>query len=108
MKIFLPGGAGLVGLNLIDYLLGNNPNLQILVVDKKKSSIEIGKRLFPKVEFLCEDLTQIKNSKWSKKIKDFDSCVMLQAEIGNKDITKFYKNNVESTKIILKLSLIHI
>ena len=102
MKIFIPGGAGLVGLNLIDYLLENKQNIQILVVDKKSSSIEIGKKLFPAVEFICEDLTKINNSKWPKKIKNFDACVMLQAEIGNKDNDKFYRNNVESTKIILK------
>ena len=102
MKIFIPGGAGLVGLNLIDYLLENKQNIQILVVDKKSSSIEIGKKFFPAVEFICEDLTKINNSKWPKKIKNFDACVMLQAEIGNKDNDKFYRNNVESTKIILK------
>lgn len=102
MKIFIPGGAGLVGLNLIYILSKNHPNWEILVVDKKKSSIEIGKELFKNVNFLCEDLTSKHGNKWHFLIKDFDICIMLQAEIGNKDITQFERNNVLSTEVILK------
>ena len=36
-------------------------------------------------------------------IKNCDACVMLQAEIGNKDKTMFYRNNIESTKNILNV-----
>ena len=102
MKLFLPGGAGLVGLNLIEYLLKKHPDWEILVVDKKKSSIKIGQKLFPQVKFICEDLTKIKNSKWINHIKGCEACVMLQAEIGNKDISQFKKNNVSSTREVLK------
>ena len=58
MKIFIPGGAGLVGLNLISILSKNHPDWEILVVDKKRTSIEVGKSLFNNVRFLCEDLTK--------------------------------------------------
>ena len=102
MKIFIPGGAGLVGLNLIYILSKNHPNWEILVVDKKQSSILIGKKLFKNVNFLCEDLTLKKGNKWHSLIKDFDICIMLQAEIGNKDTTQFERNNVLSTEVILK------
>ena len=102
MKIFIPGGAGLVGLNLIYTFSKNHPNWEILVVDKKQSSIEIGKKLFKNVNFLCEDLTLKHGNKWHSLIKDFDICIMLQAEIGNKDTTQFERNNVLSTEVILK------
>lgn len=102
MNIFIPGGAGLVGLNLIDYLREKHPRWKILVVDKKKSSIEIAKKLFPEVNFICEDLTKIKDKKWKDSIKNYEACVMLQAEIGNKDITKFFKNNVTSTRVVIE------
>ena len=102
MNIFLPGGAGLVGLNLIEYLRERHPSWEILVVDKKKSSIDIARKLFPEVHFICEDLTKTRGQKWKKSIKNYEACVMLQAEIGNKDITKFHKNNVLSTKVIMK------
>ena len=80
----------------------NHPNWEILVVDKKQSSIVIGKKLFKNVNFLCEDLTLKKGNKWHSLIKDFDICIMLQAEIGNKDTTQFERNNVLSTEVILK------
>ncbi len=103
MKIFIPGGAGLVGLNLIYLLTKNHPEWEILVVDKKISSTNIGKKLFKTVKFICEDLSYFKNNKWPKMIENFDVCIMLQAEIGNKDGYQFEKNNVISTKNILEV-----
>ena len=35
MKLFLPGGAGLVGLNLIATLQQHHPDWQLIAVDKK-------------------------------------------------------------------------
>ena len=102
MKVFLPGGAGLVGLNLIEKILALHDDWEILVVDKKLEAIEIGKKLFPKVRFLCENLTYRGNQTWYKEIIDYECCVILQAEIGNLDKNQFELNNVLSTKTILK------
>jgi len=103
MKIFIPGGAGLVGLNLIYLLTKSHPEWEILVVDKKKSSINIAKKLFKRVYFICEDLSYYKNNKWFEMIQNFDVCIMLQAEIGNKDSYQFERNNVITTKNILEV-----
>ena len=35
MKLFIPGGAGLVGLNLIHQIQNDYPDWQIIIVDKK-------------------------------------------------------------------------
>ena len=96
MKIFLPGGAGLVGLNLILQIQKNYPDWELIVVDKKSDSIDIAKKLFTdsNINFICEDLNNIKNSKWPSLIKNCDACVMLQAEIGNTDNNQFWYNNV--------------
>ena len=104
MKIFLPGGAGLVGLNLIHQIQNNYPDWEIIVVDKKSKSIDIAKKLFTdsNISFICEDLNNINNSKWPSLIKNCDACVMLQAEIGNTDNNQFWYNNVESTITIIK------
>ena len=103
MKIFLPGGAGLVGLNLIHLLITDHPEWEIIVVDKKKESIEIAKNLFlsSNIIFICEDLNNTKTTKWPLLIHDCDACVMLQAEIGNKNNKEFWINNVQSTEIVL-------
>ena len=82
MKIFLPGGAGLVGINLIASIKLSNPKWKLTVVDKKYESIKIAREIFPDVTYLCEDLSFTKNQKWPEKIKDCEICVMLQAEIG--------------------------
>lgn len=101
MKVFLPGGAGLVGLNLIALLREQHPDWSLLVVDKKAEAVAIGKRLFPEVEFLHEDLTQVAGVAWPGAIRDCEACVMLQAEIGNTDPSQFERNNIRSTEIVL-------
>ena len=101
MKIFIPGGAGLVGLNLIALIKERHPEWNLIVVDKKYQSIKVAKEIFPNVKFICEDLTKVKNQKWPSKIKECDICIMLQAEIGTKQINLFELNNVISTKIII-------
>ena len=99
MKIFIPGGAGLVGLNLIAKLIESNPSWELTVVDKKSEAVNIAKSIFPSVKFIVEDLCLVKNQKWPQVALSSDACVMLQAEIGNKDKSMFYRNNIESTKI---------
>ena len=102
MKVFLPGGAGLVGLNLIAKIIEAYSDWEILVVDKKLEAIEVGRKLFPEVKFLCENLTFTGNQRWHKEIINYDCCVLLQAEIGNKDINQFELNNVLSTKVVIE------
>ena len=102
MKVFLPGGAGLVGLNLIALLQGSHPDWELLVVDKKREAVAIAKKLFPRVSFLLEDLTQTDSQQWPMAIRGCGACVMLQAEIGNTDPRQFVRNNVRSTEVVLE------
>ncbi len=102
MKVFLPGGAGLVGLNLIALLQSNHPDWELLVVDKKRVAVDIAHKLFPAVTFLREDLTLIADQQWPELIQGCDACVMLQAEIGNTDPSQFERNNVRSTEVVLE------
>ena len=102
MKVFLPGGAGLVGLNLIALLQSSHPNWELLVVDKKREAVSIAQQLFPAVTFLWEDLTQTAGQQWPVRIRGCDACVMLQAEIGNTDPSQFERNNVRSTEVVLE------
>ncbi len=103
MKVFLPGGAGLLGINLIALIKSTNPEWELIVVDKKLESIKIAKKLFPDVIYICEDLSITINQKWIKEIKDCDLCVMMQAEIGTKNNTLFELNNITTTSQILKV-----
>ena len=103
MKIFIPGGSGLVGLNLIAKLIESHPSWELTVVDKKLEAVNIAKLIFPSVNFIVEDLCLVKNQRWPEEALSSNACVMLQAEIGNKDKTMFYRNNIESTKNILNV-----
>ena len=98
----LSGGAGLVGLNLIALLQQLNPEWQLLVVDKKREAVQAGRKLFPAVEFLCEDLTRSEGMQWPERLAGCDACVMLQAEIGNTDPTQFERNNILTTEVVLE------
>ncbi|MFN5220454.1 MAG: NAD-dependent epimerase/dehydratase family protein [Cyanobacteriota bacterium] len=101
MKVFLPGGAGLVGLNLIATLQEYHPSWNLLVVDKKQVAVDAGRKLFPNVTFLVEDLCHTEGMQWPSLLQGQDACVMLQAEIGNTDASQFERNNITSTQVVL-------
>ncbi|MEL0198681.1 MAG: NAD-dependent epimerase/dehydratase family protein [Gammaproteobacteria bacterium] len=110
-KIILPGGAGLVGQNLI-VQLKNKGYSNIWVIDKHQNNLNKLKKLHPEVHIICDDLSQ--DGSWKDCIKDADAVVMLQAQIGGNDNAEFKKNNIDSTKNILDIiklnsaKLIHI
>lgn len=102
MRVFLPGGAGLVGLNLISQLRQKHPDWELLVVDKKAAAVEAGQRLFPEVSFLLEDLCDSDGVRWPRAIQGCAACVMLQAEIGNTDPSQFERNNIQASRVVLQ------
>jgi nucleoside-diphosphate-sugar epimerase len=110
--IFLPGGAGLVGQNLIPRLkaLGYT---QIVVLDKHSKNVDVLRKLHPDIEIMEVDLS--KPGAWQAEFSRADVVVMLQAQIGGLDYAEFERNNVHSTELILdaiklhsKIRLVHI
>ncbi len=99
-KIILPGGAGLVGQNLIARLKAKGFN-NVVVIDKHKANLSILKQVFPDVETELADLAE--PGEWEKHFEGADVVVMLQAQIGAKQEEPFIRNNVTSTKNILNV-----
>ena len=97
-KIFLPGGAGLVGQNLVVQLKKQGYS-NIVVVDKHTANINILKRLHPDVVCIEEDL--VEDGTWQLHMQDSAVVVMLQAQIGAKSSSLFIDNNINSTKMVL-------
>ena len=62
----------------------------------------MGRRFFPAVQFVCEDLTRSAVNSWHQLLEGCDACVMLQAEIGNTDPTQFERNNITTTEVVLR------
>ena len=100
-KILLPGGAGLVGQNLIIELL-NEGYQNIVVIDKHNVNLENLRKMFPSVKAVEADLAELNND-WSKEFEDAAVLVMLQAQIGAPTKEPFIRNNILSTKIIIDL-----
>jgi nucleoside-diphosphate-sugar epimerase len=98
IKIVLPGGAGLVGQNLLTQLkkIGYS---NVIVIDKHHENIKVLKNTFPEVEVIEADLAE--KVEWVDAFQDADVVVMLQAQIGAKREEPFIRNNVTSTKNIL-------
>ncbi len=90
----IPGGAGLVGQNLIGQLLQEGFQ-QIVVIDKHEHNIQILKKLYPAVVAECADLSL--EGSWEDHFDTADVVVMLQAQIGGTELIDFQKNNVDST-----------
>jgi nucleoside-diphosphate-sugar epimerase len=98
-KILLPGGAGLVGQNLIVKLkLRGYKN--ITVIDKHKKNLEILKSIHPDIFAVEADLSVRGN--WQSNFEGCDTVVMLQAQIGGNEFSDFVRNNIEASKIILE------
>jgi hypothetical protein len=91
VKAYIPGGAGLVGLNLIAQFQHHHKDWELLMVDKKAEAVAIARELFPRVRFLCEDLTRVEGHRWPDAIRGSDACVMLQTR---RPVTNNFWTNV--------------
>ncbi|ROM29455.1 NAD-dependent dehydratase [Pseudomonas protegens] len=97
-KIVIPGGAGLVGQNLVARLKARGYK-NITVIDKHRKNIEILKNVQPDITVEYGDLAE--PGEWTRHFIGADSVIMLQAQIGGNDYNDFIRNNVESTRLIL-------
>ncbi|HDZ10217.1 NAD-dependent epimerase/dehydratase family protein [Pseudohongiella sp.] len=98
IKIVLPGGAGLVGQNLVARLLDRGYH-NIVVLDKHQPNLNILQQVQKHISCECVDLAQ--PGDWQQHIRDADVVVMLQAQIGGIDYADFQHNNVDATQLIL-------
>ena len=99
-KIVLPGGAGLVGFNLL-VQLKNKGYSNITVIDKHHENINILRKTFPDINVIEADLAE--TGGWEHTFDGADVVIMLQAQIGAKHEEPFIRNNVISTKNILSI-----
>jgi nucleoside-diphosphate-sugar epimerase len=100
MKIVLPGGAGLVGQNLVARLKDKGYH-DIIVIDKHRTNLEVLGRVQPDVKTVLADLAE--SGDWERHFEGANAVVMLQAQIGGNDYQEFVRNNVDSTRLILEL-----
>jgi len=97
-KIILPGGAGLVGQNLLVRLKACGFS-NLLVLDKHQANLETLQTLHPDVVCECVDLANPGN--WQRHFDGAAAVVMLQAQIGGIEYNEFVRNNVTASKHIL-------
>lgn len=97
-KILLPGGAGLVGQNLVARLKAKGYT-NIVVLDKHRANLAVLKQVQPDITVEYADLAE--PGDWRRHFEDAEVVVMLQAQIGGNDYQEFVRNNVDSTRLIL-------
>jgi nucleoside-diphosphate-sugar epimerase len=97
-KIVLPGGAGLVGQNLIARLVDRGYR-NLVVIDKHSANVKVLLRMQPQVQVIEADLAQ--SGAWESSLEGASSVVMLQAQIGGNDPEPYTRNNVISTRNVL-------
>ena len=97
-KIVLPGGAGLVGQNLI-VRLKQRGYTNLVVLDKHAVNLEILRRQHPDIVAELADLAE--PGPWQRHFAGAAAVVMLQAQIGAKTAEPFVRNNIESTDHVL-------
>lgn len=103
-KVLLPGGAGLVGQNLVARLKAKGYT-NIIVLDKHRENLAILKRTQPDITVEYADLAEA--GEWQRHFAGADVVVMLQAQIGGNDYQEFVRNNVDATALILEQVKLH-
>lgn len=98
-RIVLPGGAGLVGQNLVLRLKARGYR-NLVVIDKHAANLETLASLHPDVQTLLADLSV--PGQWQECLAGADVVVLLQAQIGGNDLAEFERNNIESTRLVLQ------
>ena len=97
-KIILPGGAGLVGQNLVARLKAAGYK-NIIVLDKHKANLKVLQEVQPDIVAEYADLAE--PGEWQRHFQGADAVVMLQAQIGGNVYQEFVRNNIDSTRLIL-------
>jgi nucleoside-diphosphate-sugar epimerase len=97
-RILLPGGAGLVGQNLVARLKARGYT-NLVVIDKFKANLDILRSVHPDVTAIYADLAE--NGDWEQHFADADVVVMLQAQIGAPTREPFVRNNITATRHVL-------
>lgn len=97
-KILLPGGAGLVGQNLVARLLARGYR-NIVVIDKHRANVAMLRKIQPGITVELADLAEA--GAWTRHFDGAAAVVMLQAQIGGIDYQEFVRNNVDSTRLVL-------
>lgn len=97
-KIILPGGAGLVGQNLVARLKARGYR-NIVVLDRHRANIEVLKRVQPDIIVEYADLSR--PGDWHQHFVGAKVVVMLQAQIGGLDWNEFVDNNIHATQHVL-------
>lgn len=98
-RIILPGGAGLVGQNLVARLAARG-YFDIVVLDKHRANLDVLKKVQPWVVAEYTDLAE--RGPWERHFEGADAVVMLQAQIGGLLVDEFTRNNVKSTRLVLE------
>ena len=98
-KIILPGGAGLVGQNLV-VRLKERGYKNLVVLDKHRANLAVLQELHPDIVMEYADLAEPGN--WQRHFNQARAVVMLQAQIGGNDYVDFERNNLSSTALILE------
>ena len=97
-RIVLPGGAGLIGQNLVAQLKRHGYS-NLVVLDKHRTNLEILRKMHR--DIVVEYANLADHGDWKKWLVGAEVVVMLQAQIGGNDFTEFVRNNVDSTRHVL-------
>ncbi len=97
-KIILPGGAGLVGQNLVVRLKARGYT-NLVILDKHRANLDVLRRLHPELTIEYADLAE--RGDWERHFSEAHAVVMLQAQIGGNDYIDFERNNLVSTRNVL-------
>lgn len=100
-RILITGAAGLVGQNLI-VLLKESGYSEIIAIDKHPGNIKILRSLHPDIKIVEADLSH--EGEWGSLFEGVDALVMAHAQISGLNYDPFEQNNVEATRMILKVA----
>jgi nucleoside-diphosphate-sugar epimerase len=97
-RVFVAGGAGLVGQNIIPRLIDRG--FEVAAVDKHAANARVLAELNPKARVITADMAE--PGPWEPELGASDVLVMLQAQIGGLDPAPFERNNITSTRRALE------
>jgi nucleoside-diphosphate-sugar epimerase len=97
-RIVIPGGAGLVGQNLVARLKARGYR-NLVVIDKHRANLDVLRQVHPEITAIYADLAD--PGGWEQHFEGAEVVVMLQAQIGAPTIEPFIRNNIDSTRNVL-------